>query len=180
MKREIIQHGKWLSLGRIHWQTPGGQTAQWEFATRENCEGAVCVLAYLPDANGKPAELIVVKQYRPPIDSHILELPAGLIDPGSTPEATALKELREETGYHGELQHLGPPIYNSPGMTDEYVHCALVAITGKTQQDLQDNEAIEVLHLPIKELRQALNKHEAEGIKIDAKLWSIAEGLMLL
>ena len=44
-------------------------------------------------------EFVLVRQFRPAVESVTLELPAGLVDPGTTPEATAIRELREETGY---------------------------------------------------------------------------------
>lgn len=179
MERTIIHRGQWLSYGIANWQTPGGGLSQWEFATRERCEGAVCVLAYTVDADFRPQKLIVVRQYRPPLDAPVLELPAGLIDPGSTPEETALKELREETGYLGEIISIGPAIFSSPGMTDESVHCAVIRVTGREEQDLQDHEAIEPLELPVEGLRATLQKLETAGTRMDAKLWSLAEGLEL-
>lgn len=49
------------------------------------------------------AEVLLEKQYRPPVDKTVIELPAGLLDEGETPEECALRELREETGYIGEI-----------------------------------------------------------------------------
>ena len=46
-------------------------------------------------------ELVLVRQFRPAVDGRTLELPAGHVDPGNTPEEAARKELLEETGYKG-------------------------------------------------------------------------------
>lgn len=43
------------------------------------------------------------KQFRPPVDKVCIEVPAGLVDEGETPEVCALRELKEETGYVGEV-----------------------------------------------------------------------------
>ena len=64
-----------------------------------DCPDFVVILAI--DPSGK---LLLVRQFRPAIDRETLELPAGLVDPGYTPEQTARKELLEETGY--EADHL--------------------------------------------------------------------------
>lgn len=57
-------------------------------------------------------ELLLQKQYRPPIDKVIIEVPAGLIDEGETPEECAVRELREETGYVGVAEEKSPVMYN--------------------------------------------------------------------
>jgi 8-oxo-dGTP pyrophosphatase MutT (NUDIX family) len=58
------------------------------------------------------SELLLQKQYRPPIDKVVIEVPAGLIDAGETPEQCAVRELREETGYVGVAEQISPVMYN--------------------------------------------------------------------
>lgn len=52
------------------------------------------------------------KQYRAPIDQVVIEVPAGLIDPGETPEECAVRELKEETGYLGVAEETSPIMFN--------------------------------------------------------------------
>ena len=57
-------------------------------------------------------ELLLQKQYRPPIDMVVVEVPAGLIDAGESPEECAVRELKEETGYVGVAEETSPVMYN--------------------------------------------------------------------
>ena len=57
-------------------------------------------------------EIILQKQFRPPVDKIVIELPAGLIDAGETPQQCAVRELREETGYVGEALETSPVMFN--------------------------------------------------------------------
>ena len=57
-------------------------------------------------------EIVLQKQYRAPIDQVVIEVPAGLIDPGETPEECAVRELREETGYVGVAEEKSPIMFN--------------------------------------------------------------------
>lgn len=52
------------------------------------------------------------KQYRPPIDKIVIEVPAGLIDEGETAEQAAVRELKEETGYVGQVTETTPLMFN--------------------------------------------------------------------
>ncbi|KAJ4498391.1 NUDIX hydrolase domain-like protein [Lentinula lateritia] len=66
-----------------------------------DCLNAVAILAILKSkANSFSPSSVVVEQYRPPIGKFIIELPAGLVDEGETPEQAAIRELEEETGYN--------------------------------------------------------------------------------
>lgn len=57
-------------------------------------------------------EIILQKQYRPPLDKVTIEVPAGLIDEGETAEQAAVRELREETGYIGKATQSSPIMFN--------------------------------------------------------------------
>lgn len=57
-------------------------------------------------------ELLLQKQWRPPINQIVIEIPAGMVDAGETVEQTAERELKEETGYVGVAEKTGPIMYN--------------------------------------------------------------------
>ena len=57
-------------------------------------------------------EVVLQKQYRPPLDKVVIEIPAGLIDEGETAEQAAIRELKEETGYVAEVLETSPIMFN--------------------------------------------------------------------
>jgi ADP-ribose pyrophosphatase len=82
-------------------------------------EYGVAVVLVPVDADGR---LLMVRQYRHPTGHWLLELPAGGVDErDASPDAAALRELREETGHRGTLTRIGG-LYLAPGYSDEYQH----------------------------------------------------------
>lgn len=123
---------------------------------------AVGVLAVTPER-----KIVLTQQPRPVIrhDAY-LELPAGMVDAGERPPATAARELQEETGYVARgWVYLGP-IYPSPGVLDEkiYLFLALNLIPGPTQPD--PHERITMREVDSQELDAMI----AAGRITDAKL----------
>ena len=141
---------------------------RWEYVSRTNEVRAVVILA---EAEGR---LILVEQFRFPIGARCLELPAGLIGDegqGATVESTALKELREETGYSAErIERLGD-FFSSPGMLTESF--TLVRAHGMSKVGEGGGVGGEdiVVHLVTREeLPRLIEEKRREGVGIDSKL----------
>jgi ADP-ribose diphosphatase len=141
---------------------------KWEYASRANDINAVVILA---EYQGK---VILIDQPRVPPDCRCIELPAGLVgdtDPNATPEATAIKELEEETGFTAErVERLGE-FLASPGMLSEsftLVRAHGVRKIGEGGGD--ENEDINVHLVAREDIPNFIEQKRAEGFGVDAKL----------
>jgi len=144
---------------------------RWEFAARTNCTGAVGILPITDDG-----QLILVEQFRIPLQARVIEIPAGLV--GDEAEfaheslaETAARELLEETGYRaGEITPLffGP---TSPGMSTEVVHFfAATKLCREHAGGGTEHEDILVHHVPISELARWIAGKQADGLLVDFKI----------
>jgi ADP-ribose pyrophosphatase len=97
-----------------------------------------------------PEKIVMVRQYRYALHMETLEIPAGKVDPGEDPQACALRELTEETGYRSDrLQHVytyAPAI----GYADELIHIYAARRLEKVTAEIDEREIIatEILTLP--------------------------------
>jgi len=91
----------------------------WEYVERKRGKEAVIVIAATDDD-----KLVLIEQYRRPVDANVIEWPAGLIgdDGENDPAATAKKELEEETGYRCERLEQVAKGPSSSGITSEIVY----------------------------------------------------------
>ena len=101
----------------------------------------------------KEGEVVLVRQYRPPLDRMELGLPAGLVEVGERPEAAARRELLEETGHSGgEWEALGS-LASSPSLKDNWAHLYLArGVEFAAPQRPDEYERLEVVTVPIGEL----------------------------
>lgn len=175
MNTKTIGQGRWVALHEITYHDGQGAERKWECVRRVGTHGAACMVASV--ARGGETCLVVVKQFRPPANAPVLELPAGLIDANEEAAATALRELAEETGFRGQIVEIGPFVYNSPGMSDERTSLVRISISGEGARNPDAGEEIEVLLMPLRGLKGRLLQEEAKGAQLDAKLWSFAVGL---
>lgn len=178
IKKKVLKTGKWLSLNELT-AVENGVHKKWESVKRRKCKGAVAVIGILKNVE----KIILVKQYRPPADSIVIEFPAGLIDESESTEKAALRELKEETGYTGSIKSKTEKVYSSPGLSSETVQIILMQIDDQipenqnpvSEQDYGEN--IETVTVSVKKLSEYLQKSIQNGCKIDAKVQSFALGL---
>ena len=103
-------------------------------------------------------EVVLVRQYRPPLEMMELGLPAGLVEEGERPEEAARRELVEETGYTGgEWDPLGS-LASSPSLKDNWAYLFLARDVEKTAApDPDEHELVEVVRAPVQDLRDLVH-----------------------
>lgn len=143
----------------------------WEFVERKKGKSAVVILAVTDDDR-----VILVEQFRRPVNVRVIDFPAGLAgdeDGHEDPDETARRELEEETGYVcAKVERLtsGP---TSPGITSETV--AFYRATGLSQTGAGGGiagEDITVHRVPRGGIVEWLTRKNGEGVLIDVKVWA--------
>lgn len=168
-----LYNGEWVDLRMRTFVNAHGTARGWEYCTRKRAVGAVAVAALTPGENPR---IVLVEQFRPPLNERILEFPAGLVEPGDRPEETALRELEEETGCRGRVLDVGPAVFESPGLTNASVAMVTVLITSRHAPRHEPDEDIRIVDMPLGRLLEALRERNAGGVRVDAKLWCYAWG----
>jgi ADP-ribose pyrophosphatase len=98
--------------------------------------------------------VIMIEQYRYPVDAALWEIPAGRLERGESPLACAARELEEETGYRaGHMEKLAN-IYSAPAYCTEIISVFLATGLKAGQQHLDGDECIRVVRLPLGEALQ--------------------------
>ena len=142
-RRERVVDSQHVYRGRaIHLRVDSVVKPNDKETTREVVEHVDCVVILPIDSKGN---VLLVRQFRHAVGKELLELPAGSIDPGETPEQAAVRELREETGYKpGKLERLGG-FYAAPGYCTEYLHFFRATQFEKSPLTAEDTDEIEVV-----------------------------------
>lgn len=147
-------------------------------ATREVVEHApvVAIVPLLADE-----EVLLVRQYRLPVEVSLLEIPAGGVDAGESVEEAAQRELGEECGRRaGRLESLAA-FYVSPGFCDELVHVFLARELSEAGGHRPDeDERLEVVRMPLSEALRLVREGEIRDAKSVIGLmwtWSKVRGV---
>jgi len=145
------------------------QQGRWEYAERVGKVSGVVILAI-----DEEDHVLLIDQYRVPIDRRCLELPAGLVgdeSEGETPEAAGARELEEETGYRAEqVENLGV-FCSSPGMVSEcFTLLRASGLTRVGEGGGVSDEDIAVRRVPLARIEDEVAEARAQGLAIDVKL----------
>src|SRR5579884_2159372 len=120
---EEIYHGKLINLRIQTLPQPSGGTTRFEIVEHPDAVAIVALRYDTSDQSNAEPQVVLVSQHRPAIGKQTWEIPAGMVEPDerNTPQQTASRELREETGYLAHhWQHLIRE-YTSPGFSNEAI-----------------------------------------------------------
>ena len=133
----------------------------WEYVERKRAKEAAATIAITATD-----ELILVEQYRRPVDARVIDWPAGLVEGDDDAETTAMKELEEETGFVCDRVEFLAKCATSPGITSEIV--TLFRAHGLRRKGRAE-EGITVHLVPRATARQWL---ERQSSLVDLKVWA--------
>jgi ADP-ribose pyrophosphatase len=141
--------------------------------------GAVAVVPVVFDPEGLPS-VVLVRQYRPPYERELIEIPAGMRDIVDEPaEATGRRELAEEAGLVADVMTHLVDMYPSPGMTDSV--CTIFLATGCTPTAIErhgpEEDAMVILHVPLATALEMIDRGEIGDAKTVCGLFAAARRL---
>lgn len=143
MAREVVYDGRVVKLGLEEATLPDGRRVRLEIIRHQ---GAAAVLPLHADGS-----VTLIEQYRHAAGGLILEIPAGVIEPGERPEVCASRELAEEARLRADELRLLTVIHTTPGFTDERIHLYLGTGLSETEGELDPDEYLSVRRMPLSE-----------------------------
>ena len=144
LSSQPIYEGRAVKLRVDTVRLPGGRETRREIVEHKDC---VAVVAVDADDN-----VLLVKQFRQPVEKELLEIPAGGIEEGEDPVDTVRREMREETGYlPRKVEALGG-FYSAPGFCTEYLHLYLATELTPSQLFAEDTEGIKLVRVPVSQI----------------------------
>lgn len=189
-KLNTLAETRYLSLYEAEYENKVGNLRTWTIASRkdnetiqkqffENIEDktdGVIIAAY----HKEEKKLVIIKQFRIPLNDYVYELTAGLIDPGDDAKSTIGRELKEETGLRvvDIIENRGiDKVYVSAGMTDESLAFVYCTCEGELSNEyLEDDECIEAVLVSQEEAKELIQSRD----KIDIKCFLVLQSFALL
>ena len=171
--------GGWIKKYILVYTMPDGSAYEYESASRKGIDAyraeleahargertradAVCIVPQTPDG-----KLLLIREFRYPLNSWCIAFPAGLVDAGENLAACVDRELREETGYAlradlgaAAADPLPQAGFSSTGLTDETVHVVFAQVEKMADAQPEANELIEPFLLAIEDVPRFLAENE--------------------
>lgn len=171
LKTTTLWEGRYLKIKQLKLLNHSGHTYDWEVVQRVGTRGIVAVVPFTVDGH-----VIVIKQYRPPVDSFVIEFPAGLNDRNESLKEVALRELQEETGYIAErVEFLAEGPLSSGASAEILTVFTAFNVRPNGSQHLDDVEDIEVIKLPVDGFIESLLQLQSSDTYLDLKIPGLFE-----
>ncbi len=138
---------------------PNGKTSTRELIKHP---GAVAIIMVTDDQ-----KIVLVEQYRKPMEKPLVEIPAGKLDEGEEPLACAVREMEEETGYECESMDKLISLYTSPGFADEIIHIYVAKGLKKKEnaKGLDEDEFVDLMEVTLEEALELVKEERIQDAK---------------
>ncbi len=143
-------------------------------STREIVDHAPSICVVPVDAEGN---VLMVRQYRKPTGGFLLEVPAGGIEEGESPEEATRRELQEEIGHTADRLESLSSFWLAPGWCSEYMYAFLATGLSPANLDSDEDEFIEVVRVPLSEALDVITSGQVQDAKSVASLLLAARTL---
>jgi len=174
--RKIVWEGNFIRALLLEYRDEKGVIRGWEAVERVNCNGIVVIIPVT-----KEQDLLLIRQFRPVLNSYVIEFPAGLNDKGESLLDAARRELIEETGYTSETFELMAEGPVSSGLSTEILTVFLArealpvspALRGK--YPVEETESIELVRTPLTSAYETIAEYRGKGDAVDLKIYGFIE-----
>lgn len=155
-------HGRIFNVRIDTVELPNGRRTTREIAEHPD---SVCIIPIDHHQN-----VLLVRQYRKPAETSLLEAPAGGIEPGETPQNAVLRELQEETAHTAAQLHHLATFYIAPGWTTEKMHTYLASNLTPSQLPPDYDENIQIIPVPFPQALTMIQTGQIQDAKTIAAL----------
>ena len=161
IKETEIYAGNYLNLMNVQVELPNGKLSNRDIIKHP---GACAIIPFISEN-----EIILVEQFRKPLERTLLEIPAGKLNKNESPITCAHRELEEETGYKAkDMIYLGK-IATAPGFCDERIHLFKATNLYDGTKSCDEDEFTDIKRFTLDEMKLMIKKGEI----IDTKTISI-------
>lgn len=161
IKETEIYAGDYLNLMNVQVELPNGKLSNRDIIKHP---GACAIIPFISEN-----EIILVEQFRKPLERTLLEIPAGKLNKNESPITCAHRELEEETGYKAkDMIYLGK-IATAPGFCDEIIHLFKATNLYDGTKSCDEDEFTDIKRFTLDEMKLMIKKGEI----IDTKTISI-------
>ena len=174
--RKVVWEGNFIRALLLEYRDDKGEVRRWEAVERVNCNGIVVIIPVTAEG-----DLLLIRQFRPVLNSYVIEFPAGLNDKGETLLDAARRELIEETGYTSETFELMAEGPVSSGLSTEIltVFLARDALPAspalREKHPVEETESIELVRTPLTYAYETIAEYRGKGDAADLKIYGFIE-----
>jgi len=160
-----LYNGRIINLRVDKVVVEGGRTTSREIVEHRGASAIVPLLG--------GSDVILVRQYRYAITSDLLEIPAGTLEPGESPDECAYRELEEETGYKCRELRKILECYVAPGYSTEKIHFYLARELVRSEMRTEEDERIKIELMPIASALEKIRVGEIRDAKTVCALYRV-------
>ncbi|WP_457559406.1 NUDIX domain-containing protein [Candidatus Harpocratesius sp.] len=174
--RKEIFTTKWLCLRNTTYFDKNNNEQEWNYVCRNHFHGVVTLIC----KSRQYGHILFISQPRVAIEKNEISFPAGLIDRGESPAQAALRELKEETGYTGDIEEINGPFPKSAGLSNETTFWVKLLVDEKnvSSTQMEDSEDIQFFWKTPRQMLKWITTLDSNKYAVAADVWFFLKGTL--